>query len=109
MKKVIALLAVAAIGYGVYHFWLRGTPQKRACQRLAELCGSSNDEQAKCEKDMDDLKRNANPEVMTRLDTCLAGAKTCAEGGGCAVGAGFSAVGDMVNQFMKGLGGALKQ
>ncbi len=106
MKKLVVLLILGGLAFGAYRLWFRPV-EKRACARMADLCGQKADEQAKCEADFADLKKNASPEVMSKLDHCLADAKSCVEGGGCMVGTGLNMAGDLMNQFMKGLGGAM--
>ena len=49
----------------------------------------------------------SNKEAADKFDTCIAGAKSCGEGVGCAAGAGVSAAAGVLNDFMKGIGSAL--
>ena len=57
---------------------------------------------------MGELKRQASSESLDKFHNCVADAKTCAEGGGCLVGAGLSAAGNAVRQFIEGIGKTLK-
>ncbi len=106
MKKLLVLIVLAAVGYGAYRWWHRA-PEKRACARLSALCGDKGDAD-RCERDMAELAKTASAENMSKLDSCLGDAKTCAEGAGCVFGTGVNAFGDALNQFMKGVGGATK-
>ncbi|HZS40364.1 MAG TPA: hypothetical protein VFF06_26210 [Polyangia bacterium] len=107
MKKLAALLVVAAIGFGVYRYVLR-PPEKRACARMADLCNMKPDELDRCTRDIAELRKNMTPEAQSKMDSCVSDAKTCAESAGCVVGGGVSAAADMFNQFLKGFGGATK-
>jgi hypothetical protein len=108
MKKLVALVIVAAIGFGVYRFVLR-PPEKRACSRLADLCGGMKPEEADhCTKDVADLRTNLTSEARDKLDSCVSNAATCAEAVGCMAGGGLNAAAGLFNQFLKGLGGATK-
>jgi hypothetical protein len=108
MKKLFVLLLLGGLGYGAYYWWSHRAPEKRACARLTELCGDKN-QAAQCERDMSELAKQAKPETMSKLDTCLGDAKTCAEGAGCVFGTGVNVFGDALGQFMKGVGGALNK
>jgi hypothetical protein len=57
---------------------------------------------------MDELTRT-NKEAASKFDGCVADAKSCAAGAGCLVGAGLSAAGGLLNDFMKGVGDAVKK
>jgi|SRR5579862_3110574 len=105
MKKLLALVVLAAIGFGVYRYVLR-PPQKRVCARLVDLCGAKGDEQSRCESDVVELRKSLSSEQQDKMDSCVSNAKTCAEAAGCMVGSGFNAAADMFNQFLKGFGGA---
>ncbi len=105
MKKLLALVVLAAIGFGVYRYVLR-PPEKRTCARMADLCGMKADEHDRCTHDVVELRKNLSAEQQDKMDSCVAGAKTCAEAAGCMVGSGFNAAADMFNQFLKGFGGA---
>jgi hypothetical protein len=105
MKKLLALLIVGGVAWVAYGRFIK-PPEKRACQRLAELCGDDGDGAGKCVKDIADIGK-MSPEALGKLDSCVAGAKSCVEATGCLFGAGMGAAGGMFNDFMKGVGKSL--
>ena len=108
MKKFLIVVLVLGAG-GVFAYKHFFAPEKRACAKLAELCGDKAKDLDKCASDMADLRKSLGDDVVKKFDSCVADAKTCPEGAGCMVGAGMSGVGDAVNQFMKGMGKALNK
>ena len=106
MKKLVMVLVLGEAAYGGYRWYRARAPEKHVCARLAELCGDKSDVD-RCEHDFADLKNNASPETIAKLDQCVADAKSCAEGGGCVVGTGVNVFGDLVKQFGRGMGRAL--
>ena len=112
MNKLFVLLLLAAAAGGVYWWKYQRPVEKRVCARLTELCGDDRDDKddrKSCEKDFADMARNSSPETMHKLDQCLASANSCVEGGGCVVGTGFNAMGDIVKQFGRGVAKALER
>jgi hypothetical protein len=108
MKTLLVLAVIGGGAYGGYYLYQHRKPEKRACAKMADLCGEKEKNDAeRCERDMSDLRKNASVETLARFDACVDNAKTCAEGVGCAAGAGLSTAGEVFNQFIKGLGGAL--
>jgi hypothetical protein len=105
MRKLLLLLIVAVGGFLIYRYVIT-TPEKRSCERLAELCGDKAMGIDKCVGDVTELGKTSKGAVA-RFDACVAEAKSCGEGAGCLVGAGFSAAGSMINDFVKGVGKAL--
>src|SRR5215471_13072706 len=101
MKKLLVLLVLGGTAYGGYYWYSHRSAPKRVCARLADLCGEKG-EQAKCETDLDDMvkKAAATPETMSKLDQCVASAKSCPEATGCMFGTGMNVFGDALNQFM---------
>jgi hypothetical protein len=106
MKKLFLLLLLAAAAYLGYRYFIT-TAEARSCRHLADLCGDKTKEVDKCVEDVRELGK-ASREAVTRFDACVAGAKSCGEGAGCLVGAGFGAAGTMLNDFVKGVGKAIK-
>src|SRR5262245_61970592 len=108
MKKLLFLIVLGGAAYGGYYYYQHRSPAKRVCAKLADLCGEKGD-RAKGETDLDDMvkKAAATPETMSKLDTCVASAKSCPEATGCMFGTGMNVFGDALNQFMKGMGNSL--
>jgi hypothetical protein len=104
MKKLLALFIVGAVAWVAYGRFIK-PPEKRACQRLADLCGDDGDA-GKCVKDIAEIGKMSR-EAVTKLDGCVAGASSCGEATGCLFGAGAGAVGTMFTDFMKGVGKSL--
>jgi hypothetical protein len=107
MKKLIVVALVAVVAFYSLR-WIFSSPEKRACRRLASLCSMSSAETDKCVEDLGELRAQTSKQVAERAESCIADANSCAEGGGCLVGAGFSAMGDLFGQFARGLSGALR-
>jgi hypothetical protein len=104
MKKLLALLIVGGVAWFAYGRFIK-PPEKRACQRLAALCGDDADA-GKCVKDIADIGKMSQ-EALGKLDSCVADARSCGEATGCLFGAGLGAAGSMFNDFMKGVGKSL--
>jgi hypothetical protein len=106
MKKLLAVvILLGAAGFFVYRYVLTSAPE-RSCQRLASLCGTKSASFDSCVRGMTELNKT-NRDAATRFDSCVASAKSCGEGAGCLVGAGFSAASGLFNDFVKGVGSAL--
>ena len=105
MKKLIALLVVVGAGFLVYRYVLTSAPE-RSCQRMATLCGGKSVGLERCVRGMTELGKT-NKEGVSKFEACVNDAKSCGEGAGCLVGAGFSAASGVLNDFMKGVGNAL--
>lgn len=107
MKKlVVVLMLLGAGGYVAWAHWLK--PERRACAKMAELCGDKTNVD-KCTNDLGDLKKSLGTDVADKFADCTAKATTCPEAAGCLVGAGMKGVGDAMNNFMKGMGNALSK
>jgi hypothetical protein len=106
MKRLFFLLLLAGAGYLVYRYYITRA-EGASCHRLAELCGHKGSEIDKCVDDVRELGK-ANKEAVAKFNSCVADAKSCGEGAGCLVGAGFGAAGKMFEDFLKGVGKALK-
>ena len=105
MKKLVALVVLIGAGFLVYRYVITSAPE-RSCQRLARLCGDKSGGVESCVRGMTDLGKT-NKEAASKFDNCVADAKSCGEGAGCLVGAGFSAAGGVLSDFMKGIGHAI--
>src|SRR5438094_3850251 len=105
MRKLLLLLIVGVGGFLIYRYVIT-TPEKRSCQRLAELCGDKAMGIDKCVGDVAELGKTSK-DAVARFDACVSDAKSCGEGAGCLVGAGFGAAGSVISDFLKGVGKAL--
>src|SRR6185369_13572281 len=107
MKKLLALVIVlGAVGFLVYRYVLTSATE-RSCQRLATLCGQTTGLES-CVRGMTELHKT-NQEAASKFDRCIADANSCAAGVGCSVGAGLSAAGGLLNDFVKGIEDAVKK
>lgn len=84
-KVLVALLLLGAGGLLGYRF-LYGSATRRACSRMAELCGEKHDAK-KCEDDFAELRKIGGDESLEKPAKCMAEAKTCGEAAGCYAGA----------------------
>jgi len=102
MKKLLALLVLAAAAVAVYLFVLR-SPEKRACLRLADLCGLEpmGAETQRCLKMLDSLK-TSNAAALADFATCTGEAESCPGALGCASGAAFHIGTGLVKDFFTG-------
>jgi hypothetical protein len=107
MKKLLAFVIVLGVaGFLVYRYVLTSATE-RSCQRLATLCGQKAGVDG-CVRGMAELGKT-NKEAASRFDSCVADAKSCAAGVGCGVGAGLSAAGGLLNDFVKDIEDAVKK
>jgi hypothetical protein len=106
MKKLIVLAALVAGVFAVYHFGLL-SPERRSCRKLGQLCGQQSGGIDKCIADLESLAGTSQAALM-KLDRCVAGATSCSQGVGCLLGAGFTAAGSALTDFVRGLGRALE-
>src|SRR5689334_5453209 len=106
MKKLLVLLGLGAIGFVVYRYLLTSATE-RSCQRLASLCGRTSAVES-CVRGMTELGRT-NKEAAGKFDRCVADAQSCAGAVGCGVGAGLSAAGGLLDEFVHGIEDAVKK
>ncbi len=95
MTRLAALLLVGAAACAGPRAGVRREPSP--CARIAPACEQPFDVPA-CERGMAGLRQNAAP-TWTKLEPCLAGARSCADVLACADRAGIDA--------MPGLGAAV--
>jgi hypothetical protein len=106
MKKVLVLLVLAAAAYAAYAFVIR-PPERRACIRMAELCGLGESEAQQCTQTLDSLKKS-NASSVAQAATCIADAKSCGEAMGCASGTALTIGTGFLKDFLNGLQKAAK-
>ena len=83
-KVLVALLVFGGAGFVGYRY-VYGSPAKRACSRMAELCGDKDVK--KCEDDFAELRKIGGDESVDKQAQCMANAQTCGEAAGCYAGA----------------------
>src|SRR5215831_17476994 len=105
LKALLLLLVLAVAGIIVYVRFF--APDRRACSRLAELCGPSTNIDA-CASHFSQLRRSSS-EAFQKLMSCLSDAKSCGQGTRCVLGAGFTATEHVVDDLIKGIGKALEK
>ena len=108
MKKLLGsllgLLVIAAIGYGVYRYFLAPSSE-RSCDRVAKLCGGKGEQATEsCVKIFGKLEK-AGGESAAQTHECIREAESCAAAVGCMVGGSLGAAGE----FLKGLKGAIEK
>src|SRR5262245_55653150 len=106
MLKAIALLLLLGIA-GIIVYVRFFAPDRRACSRLAELCGPSTNIDA-CTSHFGKLRQGSS-ESFQKMTSCLGDARSCAQGTRCVLGAGFSAAERVVDDVIKGIGKALEK
>lgn len=109
-KAVVAVVVLGLIGGGAAFAFLK-SPERSACLRMADLCGTQNGTKQDLDQCVDQIKqfrKVAGDEAADKGLVCVDGAKTCGEAVGCVAGAGFKGVQGMVNDFFKGFGNATK-
>jgi hypothetical protein len=107
MGKLLVVLAILGVGgyFSYKHFFKK---EERSCAKMATLCGDKAGESTKCESDLAELGK-VSPEAVAKFHTCIGDANSCGEAAGCYIGAGMKAVGNTLNDVLKGMGKALGQ
>ena len=102
MKKLLALLILAAAAVAVYLFVFH-SPEKRACLRVADLCrlDPMGTETQRCLKMLDSLK-TSNATAVADFASCTSEAKSCPGALGCASGAALDIGTGFVKDFFSG-------
>ncbi len=109
MKKLLVVLLLAGAGSFLVYRYALGSPEKRSCARLAELCGMKPDEEKKCVSDLAEMSQKLGADPYAKFNSCVSDAKSCPAGIGCYAGVGMPSIGDSMGQFMDGLGKALQK
>ena len=107
-KKLLTLLVLAAAAVAVYLFVLP-SPEKRACLRVADLCGlePTGAETQRCLRTLDSLK-TSNAAAVADFATCTGEAKSCPGAFGCASGAALDFGTGLVKDFFSGFSKSAK-
>jgi hypothetical protein len=102
MKKLLVVALLLGGGWLAYTRWFQ--PERRACARMATLCGeSARDDLRTCESDLKDLRKAFGDGALEKLESCVAQAQSCPESAGCMVGASARGVGDAMKSFIDGV------
>ena len=107
MKKLLTFLIVVGVGGFLVYRYVFTSAETRSCQKLAQLCGEKSDVE-KCVQGINELGKT-NSAAVSKFNSCVSDAKSCGEGAGCLVGVGLSTAGNMLNEFLKGVGKALEK
>ena len=104
-KGLFAIVVVALAGVAVF-FLVTRSPERAACARMAELCGTQGGQQevTSCADDFAKLRKLAGDEAMDKGLACVHHAKGCPEATACMAGTGFKGLGSAVKSFFQGLG-----
>ena len=94
------LLVLVGLGAVVYVKVLRASPEQRACERLADLCGKNKvADVGECTKELDEASGVLGAKYIDKASDCIDDATTCVEAIGCAVGAGQI----LLDEFQRGV------
>jgi len=104
LRVVIAALVLGGLGFAGYYF-LFGTPTKRTCRHLAELCGSSKrfGDLEQCEKIFATFERTSGAESVARARSCILESNSCVAAGGCMVRIGLGAAGQLLDGLKRSI------
>ena len=110
MKKLLVAAIVCGVGgYFAYAKVLRPAP-KRACDRLAELCGDSGrgtSDQQECTDFFDTLAKSDSNE-RGKTAQCVLEAKSCPEALGCTAGGAVKLGAGVAKGFFEGFGKSVR-
>ena len=111
MKKLLVIAIVLGVGgWFAYAKVLRPAP-KRACDRLAELCGDSaherDDADSSCTDFFDAVAKSGGDEAG-KTASCVLEAKSCAEAIGCTAGGAVKIGTGAAKSFLDGFQKSVK-
>lgn len=111
MKKLIIVAMI--LGVGGYFAWakvLRPAP-KRACDRLADLCGDAaprDSDDKSCTEFFDALATHGGEADTGKTAQCVLDAKTCPEALGCTAGGAVRLGTGVAKSFLDGFQKSVK-
>jgi hypothetical protein len=103
MKSATALFLVL----GLFGCDLLAPAPERVCNRMAKLCELKPADAKACSEELTKSAGVLGKERIDKMTTCVKESTTCAEAGGCMAGTGVAAVGEQLDNFMKGMDRAL--
>ena len=109
MKTLLLVAIVVGVGgWFAYAKVLKPAP-KRACDRIAELCGDSGrkSDDKSCGEFFDELKKTGG-EDTDKTAQCVLEAKGCAEAIGCTAGGAIKIGAGAAKGFLEGLQKSVK-
>jgi predicted negative regulator of RcsB-dependent stress response len=99
LGTLLILALIAGAGWYAYNTWLR-PPERQACLRLAELCGSEGDAKLdQCEERLGKLEEATGEQAFGETVACVEQAETCIKATGCLAGGALRGLG----QFFEGM------
>jgi hypothetical protein len=110
MKKLLVVAVVVGVGgWFAYAKVLRPAP-KRACDRIAELCGDSGrgkSDDKSCSGFFDEVARNGGDDAG-KTAQCVLEAKSCPEAIGCTAGGAIKIGAGAAKNFLDGFQKSVK-
>lgn len=107
MKKLLLVAVIVGVGgYFAYAKVLRPAP-KRACARMAELCGDSSRDDKSCTEFFDEVAKNGGEE-SGKTAQCVLEAKSCPEAIGCTAGGAVKIGAGVAKSFLEGFQKSVK-
>jgi hypothetical protein len=82
------------------------SPPRRACERMADLCGEQGKDPKQCDNYFAELDKTG-PGESAKVATCISEAQSCAQAVGCTAGGALKIGADAAKDFLDGLGKAL--
>ncbi len=105
MKWIVGALVIGLIGYLVYR-WTRPSPERKACDRVVELCGGGKQAREQCADGVKQIKKAVGEKAVEQFAACTAESKSCADAMGCAAG---TALKSGAGEILRGLDRAIHQ
>jgi hypothetical protein len=103
VRKLVVLAVLVVVALAGYVLLVR-PPERRACRRVAELCGfdPTGVETDRCTEMLRSLKQ-ANMAAAASASKCVSDARSCAEAAGCASEAALRIGAGLVKDFVGGM------
>ncbi len=105
MKKLLVVVLLLG-GVGVLAYTVFLNPQRRACVKMAEMCGGKGDHSKaieECQESFAQLAKTA-PEEAPKLAQCINESNSCTGAAGCQAGAALNVGINAGKGFFEGLG-----
>jgi hypothetical protein len=105
MKWLIAILVVAVGGWLVWSYVIK-SPPRRACERMADLCGNTGGDAKSCDSYFAEIEKTG-PGEAAKVATCINESQSCAQAVGCTAGGALKIGADAAKNFLDGLSKSL--